>query len=89
MNDPADFIKTTRIDRGTQRLFRLTEAEKIFLWHAFELTRLWPAEISRIDFFRAQKIRENRKPALRQLFNLRHAGAGGTVCRRILRRELA
>jgi hypothetical protein len=42
MNDPADFIKTTRIDRGTQRLFRLTEAEKIFLWHAFELTRRWP-----------------------------------------------
>jgi len=36
--DPAEFIETTTIDPETCELFRLTEAEKIFLRHSFELT---------------------------------------------------
>jgi phage terminase large subunit-like protein len=37
--DPAEFIELTLIDPETCELFRLTEAEIIFLRHAFELTR--------------------------------------------------
>ena len=38
MIDPAEFCETVLIDPETQRLFRLTPAEKLFLWHAFEQT---------------------------------------------------
>lgn len=85
IDDPVAFIEKTLVNPETTRPFVLTDAERVFLRHAFELTPAGRLKYSELLFSAPKKSGKTAFAAMILIYMVRVAG--GRFCGRICARQ--